>query len=172
MPTREQALNTLRQGHEALQGLFDRLGPDELVRSATMGSGEWSAKDLMGHVAFWEELALETLAEWRAGRRPPVEDVFAQDGTDAANAGNQARTAAQSLEEVQRRAQTSYRAITTAIEVMSDEDWDSAPPYPAARHPTLGRLLGGVLAGPDDLFDHASAHLPDLTAYVESLSTP
>ncbi len=168
-PTRQEALGFLREGQSALGALFDRLSPEELTRPATIGGGEWSAKDLMGHIAFWEELALETLAEWRAGRRPAVEDVFRARRTDAANAENQARTAAQTLEEVQRRAHTSHRALVTAVQVMSDEEWTAAPPYPHARRPTLAELLGAVLGAPDGAFRHAWAHLPDLSAYVASV---
>jgi len=66
---------------------------------ATIGTGAWSAKDLLGHLAFWEELAAQALANWRAGQRPSAEDLFDQRRTDAANAGNDERSSGQSLDD-------------------------------------------------------------------------
>src|SRR5438309_4032353 len=91
--TRQEALATLQQGNDALAALFAQLSPDQMVKAATIGGGDWSAKDLLGHIAFWEELAAQTLAEWRAGQRPSIENAFGQPATDAANARNQERTA-------------------------------------------------------------------------------
>src|SRR5207245_7846791 len=61
-----QAAAALEEGNAALQELCARLSADEMVRPATIGGGQWSAKDLLAHVAFWEELAAQTLADWRA----------------------------------------------------------------------------------------------------------
>ena len=74
---RAEAVTLLEEGHKALQAVFARLSADEMTRPATIGTGAWSAKDLLGHIAFWEELATETVAAWRAGRRPPTEGSLA-----------------------------------------------------------------------------------------------
>jgi hypothetical protein len=57
-PTHAQAAATLEEGNAALAALFGHLSPAEMTRPATIGGGEWSAKDLLAHVAFWEELLL------------------------------------------------------------------------------------------------------------------
>ena len=170
-PTREEALATLEEGRAALQALFDRLSSDDMTRPATIGVGDWSAKDLLGHIAFWEELAADTLAAWRGGRRPPTEGTQEApwEGTDAANARNQLRTAAQSLEEVKRRAALAHHTIVEEIQTMSEGEWRATPFYPGATAPTLGELLGRVLGAPTGLFQHAFAHLADLRTFVESL---
>ncbi len=169
---RAEAVTLLEEGHKALQALFARLSTQEMTHPATMGTGTWSAKDLLGHIAFWEELAAETVAAWRAGRRPPTEGALdgAWKGADAANARNQARTTAQSLEEVRHRADAAHRAVIEAIRGLSEEEWRAPPFYPGARAAMLGDLLGRVLEGPPGPFQHASAHLGDLGAYVASLS--
>jgi hypothetical protein len=165
-PTREQALATLEQGDAALQALFGQLSPEEMLRAATIGGGEWSAKDLLGHIAFWEELATEALAEWRAGKRPTVESFIGQEATDAANARNQMVTVRQSLSEVRDRSSSAHRTVVAAILSMSDEEWYARPTYPDPTVATLADLLGGVLAAPEGPFQHAFAHLADLSAYV------
>ena len=60
-PDHEEALATLRDGNDRLAALFAGLDEEAMVRRRTIGSGEWSAKDLMGHMALWEELALATI---------------------------------------------------------------------------------------------------------------
>ena len=59
---RQEALATLAEGDAALGALFAQLSSDQLIEPATIGGGDWSAKDLLGHIAFWEELAAQTLA--------------------------------------------------------------------------------------------------------------
>lgn len=168
-PTRDQALETLAAGQRELGALFAKLSDQEMVRPRTISGGEWSAKDLLGHIAFWEELALQALADWRERRRPAVIALF-EEGVDAANMRNQERTAARSIEDVRARATTAHQATVDAIRAITDEEWQSKPFYPDPHHPTLADLLGGVLGAPRRPFGHAFAHLPDLKRYVDSLS--
>ncbi len=160
----------LDEGQRTLETLFAKLSDEQMTRPATVG-GEWSAKDLMGHIAFWEELAGEAVADWRAGRRPSVEEVFESgaEGIDAANARNQAGTTQQSLAEVRARAAAAHATVLGAIRSMSDQEWRAKASYPGARRRTLAELLGSILGAPRDPFRHAFAHVPDLKAYVESL---
>src|SRR5438445_8463916 len=67
---RDEASAILRDGQERLDDLLGGMSEGDLVRPATIGGGDWSAKDLIGHVAAWEELAVQALAEWRRGQMP------------------------------------------------------------------------------------------------------
>jgi len=168
VPTRDQAITELDKGYHTVQQLCARLSAMQMARPATIGNGAWSAKDLLGHLAFWEELAAQAVADWRAGHRPSVEDLFDQQRTDVANAGNYERTSDQSLHDVVERARVAHRAIVAAISTLSDQEWSASPLYADPHAADLGDLLGGVLAAPSGPFQHASAHLEDLRAYVES----
>jgi hypothetical protein len=171
IPTRGRAIATLEEGQVALRVLFAKLSDDEMTRPATIGGGEWSAKDLLGHIAFWEELAVETIEDWRAGRRPSVEQISdaGPEGIDAANARDRARTANQPLEAVRTRAAAAHARVVQAIEAMSEAEWGAKALYPNARRATLAERLGSTLGAPKRPFGHAFAHVPDLQAYVESL---
>jgi hypothetical protein len=111
MLTRNQAIAVLETGRQALAPLFTGLDNEEMTRPATMGGGAWSAKDLLGRLAFWEELAAEFVVARRAGRPPAVDQISAvgDAGVDRANAENQARTGAQSLGMVRARADRRMR---------------------------------------------------------------
>jgi hypothetical protein len=154
MTSRAEALTILAEGQAGLDQHFGRLDEAALVRPATIGGGEWSAKDLMGHIAFWEELALEAIDASRAGRTPAVDEF--KDANEA-NAHNQRNTAPQSLAETQKRAEAAHNAILAAIRNMSDAEWA-----------TLDARVAGILGGPRGAFDHAWAHLDDLRQYAET----
>src|SRR5436190_22784184 len=105
IPTRAEAITTLEEGRAELLTLLARLSDEAMTRPATIGGGDWSAKDLLGHIAFWEELASEFAADWQAGRLPAIRAILAdgQTGIDAANARNQTSTQNQSPDNVRKR---------------------------------------------------------------------
>ena len=169
-PRRGEARATLDEGYEALEALFARLSAEQMEQPATIGGGDWSAKDLRGHIAFWEELAAEAAGSWREGRRPEAEDIFVNGaaGVDAANARNFERTHAQTLQEVDARARKAHGDVLSLVDTLSDEDWASKAPYETERRRTLGTMIGSIMGAPKRPFGHALAHVDDLRAYVES----
>jgi len=169
-PDREEALATIRDGDERLGALFARLSEDASVRRATIGGGEWSAKDLRGHIALWEELALATIDAWRLGERATLHGRSFDGDTDALNAWNEERKRDWPLERVRSEAAETHRQLLAAIEAMEPEGWAAARTFDDDRvPPDLGSALGGILGAEDGPFRHAFAHLPDLEAYVASL---
>lgn len=170
LPSRDEALATLEEGRAELAALLDRLDAERLVRAATIGGGDWSAKDLLGHVAYWEELGAQTVEEWRRGERPFVEQVFegGEAGIDAVNARNQAHATLQSPEEVRTRAVDAHARIVEMIHGLSDEEWRAKAAYPTERRIRLVELLGSVLGAPKRPFGHVFAHLADLRTYVDA----
>jgi DinB superfamily len=171
--TRQEAIERLEYGRRAVEQIVSRLTEDEMTRPATIGGGEWSAKDLLGHIAFWEELALEALADWRASRPFAIVKIFeaGQAGTDEANARNQETTRPMGLDEVLQRTNTSYEGMLGSIRSLSDDDWRTNISQDEGRQTALGELLGGVLAGAPEHgdFEHVLAHLEDLGEYVRSV---
>jgi hypothetical protein len=176
-PSRREALATLRQGQDRVAELLAQLSDDQLVEPATIGGGDWSAKDLIGHIAAWAEVAVEALAEWRRGQMPWVErpdgPMSGSDQVDAFNARSVEEKRALGLGEVAQGAQASHRALVAAIEGMTEEEWRSKAwyPIPSGHERTLADLLGFLTAAPKRPFGHAFAHLPDLEAYARSAAS-
>lgn len=170
--SRDEAVETLEAGRERLLELLGRLGEDDRERRGTIGGGDWSARDLLGHVAYWQELALDTLDAWRKGEMPWVEaDVFrGPDGAEhAPNAADVERKHALPYEQVLDVHETSFRDLVKEIHAMDDDAWRAKAPYEAERRNRLGVMLGAVLGSDRGPFTHASAHNDDLAAFVESL---
>ena len=173
-PSRREALATLREGHDRLAELLAGLSDDALVMPATIGGGDWSAKDLIGHIAAWEEVAVDALAEWRRGEMPRVElpegPMSGSGQVDAFNERAVEKKREVELEEVVQGANVMHQKLVEAIEGLSDQEWLSKYLVPDGRERLLATLLGYLTAAPDRPFGHAFAHLPDLEAYVGSVA--
>lgn len=108
---------------------------DEKERPGAIGGGEWSARDLIGHIDSWEEIALEALEDWRASRRPWIEGHFERgaEGIDELSARAVQEARALALSQVEQRAAEVHRRLLAAIAGMSDAEWEHKAPYPTGR---------------------------------------
>ncbi len=149
---------------------MERLRNEDFARPATIGGGDWSAKDLLGHLTSWEEHALEALKAWRGGEPAPIQRALRVLGLNGVNAEAVAADRSRSAATVRRRFDDIHRRLVAAIRSMPDATWD-APPTTRSRR-SLGHVVGGIIGGPAGPFTHASAHLPHLRAYVESVRGP
>jgi hypothetical protein len=167
---RDEAVRLLEEQHAELAALFARLDEDAFVRRETIGGGDWSAKDLAAHVGIWEELAIEVIDAFGQGERPAVEDRFTEPGNgDRVNAEGVERFLDTPAPDVLARFEDLHRRVIAAIGSTSDEAWTAEYPFdPDDR--TLGDRIGSLLGSETGAFTHASAHLPDLRAYVAAIS--
>ena len=60
MATRQEAIDTLERGHAEIRRLTKQIPPHWMARPG-VGGGEWTPKDVLGHLCFWEEKVLEAL---------------------------------------------------------------------------------------------------------------
>lgn len=155
--TREQAAATLNDGYAAVETRLAGRSDEELLRPGP--DGGWSAKDLLGHLAFWEELALLAIAEIREDRPLTVGPIFADGGVDAANARNQEESAGMPLTDVRERFTSTHALLTEAIKSMPLEEWRHKTTGADGRIRPLYELLGSILGAPKRPFGHAFAHL-------------
>jgi Mycothiol maleylpyruvate isomerase N-terminal domain len=167
--TRDEAIRLLEDQHAEVAALLGELDPAAFGRRGTIGGGEWSAKDLAAHLGSWEAFALEVLDAFERGERPVIEDEFTGPGaTDRLNAREERRFLDTPADEVMARFEDLHRRIVDRAASMSDERW--AAPYPFdPDDATIGERVGSLLGSDDGPFRHASAHLPDLRAYVASI---
>ena len=144
----------------ALDGIAD----DDLVRRGTIGGGDWSAKDLVGHVTCWEEIALEAVDATRAGRTPWV--VAAPKDADGINADAIAERADRPLDRIRSEGEEVHARLCATIEAMTDDEWRAPAAVERGREQHLWALLGAILGAPRRPFGHAFAHLDDAEAFA------
>ena len=163
----EEALAAIERAHREVHALLAGISLDELEEPATIGGGEWSAKDLVGHLTTWEEIALTSIDEWRAGERPQIEETFAADATDERNADEVARRSVEPAAELLSRFDEVHAQLCDRLRGITPREWEQPATYehPSGRERTLGALLGGILGSESGPFEHFLAHQRDLRAF-------
>ena len=162
---REAAIGILEEGHRSIRTLVARLKTAELEQPATIGGGDWSARDVVGHLTAWEEHALEALEAWRTDRGAPIQRALRSDGLNAVNAATASADRRRPTAEVLRRSDAIHARLVDALRALPEASW-LAPPTRRSRRP-LGAVVGSILGGPGGPFTHAAAHLPDVERYVD-----
>ncbi len=163
--TQDEAAAILEEGHRRVEELLARLPSAALTRPG-LGRGEWSPKDLVGHLASWESHALEALAAWLHGEPAPIDGRLRVEGLSVVNAAEVARKSAWSAKAVRDDADRLHRELLAKIAGFPVEDWNK-PTTPRTRGP-LWKRLGSILGGPAGSFRHVDAHLSDLAAFVDA----
>lgn len=163
VPTRRRAIAILDRGSAEVGALIAEL-PRRFLTRPGLGGGAWSPKDLISHLATWEEFAIAALDAWDEGHGPAFEKELWSKGTAAVNRAAHERKAGLSAPEAFRRAEATHRELIDRIGGVTDTQW-RRPPTSRARKP-MGERLGGILGGPKGGFRHADAHLKDLRAFV------
>ena len=116
--TRGEVLNLIRTGRAELEAALGRLDVARLETPGLAG-GDWSAKDLMAHVTFWESLMIARLG----GPKPAVEWAGDVDSTNAAvYAANRSR----SLADVRHDFDAVHQDLVARVERLSDDELNSA----------------------------------------------
>jgi DinB superfamily len=168
--TRVNAVRLLEEQHAELAALFAELDEEAFVRRGTIGGSDWSAKDLAAHMGIWEAFAVEAMDSFGRGERPAFEDRFTDPGGgDRVNDEGVRRFLDTPASDVLGRFDDLHRRVVSAIGATSDEGWTADYPYdPEDR--TLGDRVGSLLGSEAGGFTHATAHLPDLRAYVAAIT--
>ncbi len=165
-----EMLEATRDAERAIYGLLD---PD--VRDAPRTIGDWSAKDVLAHLASWREVETERLRTgWRdrqaAGTPGSSSENEAGETEDDVNARVQAERSSWSWERVAQNAEASIDALEEAIGATSPENLERSENAVAgigangANH-ALGHLPEVAdLAGPG-----AQPHLDAFEARIEAI---
>ena len=164
VPTRRRAIGILRVGMAEVFALYDRL-PPRARTTPGLGGGEWSPKDLLGHLESWQEYALQALDAWDDGHSPAIDAVIWSTSTSALNRDAVHAKSSRRAADQRRRAEATHDRLLSRLEAFGDARW-KRPGTPRGRTPA-GARLGNLLAGPGGPFRHAEAHLPQLRAFVE-----
>jgi hypothetical protein len=101
---------------QSLRGLSD----EAMSRPGLVG--EWSGKDLLGHIATWEDEAIKAMGEVMRGNRPPR--YRKHGGIDVFNARESAKKARLSLGEARRRLTDSHKRLLETVAGMPGEHWE------------------------------------------------
>ena len=168
--TPAEAAAILAKGSEALDAAFSKLSVDAAEARGTIGGGTWSARDLAGHLATWEEVALRTIEEVRAGRPPSIRTTVTDETSlDLFNAAEVERKASIGWQEALSSFRATNARLVATVRAIPDDEWRQvAPSVGGRRARTLGEEVGSSTGMSEYPFRHAWAHLGDLQAFVQA----
>jgi len=99
----------------ALAGLTD----EQMLEKGAVG--EWSVKDLLGHMAFWAQQATKNTELVKAGRQDKIVRPADPGTTDRWNARERHARAHKPLDEVRRELEESHRRALAALADLPEE---------------------------------------------------
>ena len=163
MPTRAQAIDILIASRTPILEHIEGLEDSQMKTQTLLGGGEWSVKDLLGHLAGYEEDALAVSTGGQTRFSGKFESV------DERNAADIKRKRNWSVKRIREDLEHSRAALLETIESMDDERWSSKIETKTGRS-ALGLVLGRMLVGGrHGLFAHDLAHLRDLQRSIKQL---
>jgi hypothetical protein len=116
--SRERLLARLNQSWRGFTESYAGLSQSQLLQPGV--TGNWSVRDIIAHVSWWEEESLEHLPLVLAGGRPPRYSVR-YGGIDAFNALMTERKRGLSLAEVFREQSDTHRRLLDYLLTVPDE---------------------------------------------------
>lgn len=136
---KQRFLAKIEDAWTSFKASYEGLTPEQLAAPGV--AGEWSIKDIFGHVTTWEEESLKHLPVIATGGQPPrYKDLYG--GIDPFNGQMVERKRALPLEEVMRQLEDTHRQLMAYIAAAPDEliatetrfrrriRWDTYSHYP------------------------------------------
>lgn len=114
---KHQLLKQLEKAWTALKESYAGLSDSQLMEPGVMG--DWSVKDILGHVTTWEEEALKYLPLILTGGRPPRYIQFG--GIDAFNAQMAEQKRDMALSDVLRQLDETHRRLLDYLQSVPEE---------------------------------------------------
>lgn len=143
-PSKEGHRKLVTDERRLLEEAINALSPRERTASGVIDAG-WSVKDIMAHLAEWEQMFLGWVAASRRGETPDVPAPGYTFGAKSLNLLNDAiyrKYRRRSLADVQAIFDKSYQEILQVLDGMSEEELNTP-----ARYAWLGKhSLGDALA--------------------------
>jgi hypothetical protein len=166
--TAGQAADILAEGAGALDALLRRLSEKTATARGTIGGGAWSAKDLVGHIETWEEVALGAIDDVLAGRTPSIRQVVTDEASlDRFNAREVERKAGAGWQDALSSFHRTNARLVERVRGLTPEEWATRPAAgPGGDTRTLGEQVGSTTGLARRPFRHVWAHLDDLAAFV------
>lgn len=162
--TRDEVLNQLRQTHADLVAALAGLPDDAMTTTPVVAW--WTPKDVLGHVAMWQQVAIKCIEEFRRGGVPtPL--GFADDAAlDAYNKRGAALRRAWSLARAREEFDSTFRDLVAAIEPLSDADLNHPLPAPWS----AGRNLAYLIAV--NSYEHELEHTEQIRKWRSEHAAP
>lgn len=153
--TRDEILQAIQEQHAELNAMLATLSAEQLKRPLVAW---WSVKDLLGHIALWEQVALKFIREYKHDGVPKQLGIKDDDDLDRYNKRGVAMRRDLSFDVVRAELDATYRDLIAEIESLSDADLTKPLPEPWGEGATLERLIAV------NSYQHVPEHVEQIVA--------
>jgi hypothetical protein len=137
--TRDQIVQAIKDNHTQFLAAIAGLDDDALTKRPIIEW--WTAKDLMGHMAMWEQVAIKFIAEYRQDGLPKILDMNDDNAINAYNKREATIRRDWSLTRIRAEFDTAHRDLIAAIETLSDADLARQLSAPWGKGDNLEKLI-------------------------------
>jgi hypothetical protein len=137
--TRNEILQALEKDRADLQAALARV-PDDVIETRRV-AGDWTIKDLLGHIAMWQQVGVQFIAEYRADGLPKNLGLKDDAAIDAYNARGWEMRRDWTLTRTRVELDMAQRNLIAAVQSLTDQDLGKSLPPPWASGTTLEKLI-------------------------------
>lgn len=156
--TRSEIIQAIQAQHSQLLAVLEGVSEETLCKRPVVGW--WTIKDLLGHIAMWEQVAIRFITEYQRDGMPQPLGIETDEQVNAINKREVVIRRDWTLARVRAEFDETYRHLLAAIESLRDEDlvkrlggaWQDA---------TLEKLIAV------NSYEHISEHLAQISKAVE-----
>jgi hypothetical protein len=156
-------LNTIQTEYARFESLVTPLSEAQLCTAT--GDGEWSIKDIMAHIAVWEQICTRWLEEFLRGVTPQPSERLDQESNNHIYRENRDR----SLAEVQKLFQDAHQQLLHQVnlftQALSEEDLNASGRF-AWTESWPGFSLIAVIA--DNSYEHYYDHAQHIRSWLDA----
>jgi uncharacterized protein (TIGR03083 family) len=155
--TKNEIVEALNRENDRLLKTILRLTLDQMTQPGTIG--DWSVKDVLAHLIFWNHFVVDELQAALAGKTLE----FDHSDTDAVNERAVARYRDHSFMEVSSRYSESFREVMRTVWSLPDRAFEPGS--------SVERALGDTIAGAlhNNTYDHYALHCAQIETWLEQL---
>jgi hypothetical protein len=157
-------LNTIQTEYAHFQSIIAPLNETQLC-SAPLG-GEWSIKDIIAHIAVWEQLCTRWLEEFLRGVTPQPSEMLDNASNDQIYREHQDHSLAEAQELFRYAHQQFLYQVNLLTQAVSEEDLN-APHRFAWTEPWPGNSLIAVIA--NNSYEHYQDHAQQIQRRLDPL---
>lgn len=153
---KQELMAEITSGRASLDAALSKV--DEERMPLIVLHGEWSVKDLIGHLGFWEDTIVKFFDILQTGKTPEPFEL------DAVNAKALVESRKQSLSDVCKQEKAAYQKVLELVNNTPDDELFDPAHFPW----TGGRPFEELIR--DNTCGHYEEHMPELSAWLKRIA--
>ncbi len=152
--TRDEMVQAMERDHADLLAALQNLSREALTTRPVIEA--WTVKDLLGHMAMWQQVAIQFVADYRQEGLPKSLGLADDAAIDAYNRRGAELRRDWPLERVQAELDASYRSLLASVKSLTDDELHAPLGGPWENKTTLEHLIA------INSYDHDPEHIAQI----------